>query len=115
MLQKRFRLRHSADLQHVRQLGQSWRHPLVVLLVQGNDKPVSRFAFVAGKRTGNAVTRNRVKRLLREAIRQQLTEVEAGWDCMLIARNPSAGASYMEVETAVTQLLTRANLLRHHS
>ncbi len=48
---------------------------------------------------------------MREAVRQHLPEVEAGWDCMFIARNPIAFASYTEVETAVSQLLARAKLM----
>ncbi len=80
-----------------------------------NDQEVSRFAFVAGRRVGNAVTRNRCKRLMREAVHHHLVEIEAGWDFMMIARNPLASASYKEVETAVAQLLARANLLRPES
>jgi len=111
MLSQRFRLRHSADLQRVRQFGRVWRHPLVVLLAQTNDLAVSRFAFVAGRRVGNAVVRNHCKRLMREVVRHQLVQVETGWDCMFIARRPEAAASYAEMETAVSQLLARANLL----
>lgn len=112
MLAQRFRLRRAADLRRVRLTSRSWRHPLIVLLAEVNNEDVSRFAFVAGRRVGNAPTRNRCKRLMREVVRQHLSEIEAGWDCMLIARNPIASASYMEVETAVSQLLTRAKLMR---
>lgn len=111
MLAQRFRLRRNADLRRVRSTGRRWRHPLIVLLVGENNGGVSRFAFVAGRRIGNAPTRNRSKRLMREAVRQHLPEVEAGWDCMFIARNPIAFASYTEVETAVSQLLARAKLM----
>ena len=112
MLPQRFRLRRASDLRRIRQAGHSWRHPLIVLLAQKNDRDVSRFAFVAGRRIGNAVVRNRGKRLMREAVRRYFGGVEAGWDCMLIARSPLATATYMEVETAVTQLLARANILQ---
>lgn len=88
------------------------RHPLVVLLVKANRSDVSRFAFVAGRRIGNAVVRNRCKRLMRETVRLHLTEIEAGWDLMFIARVPMTAVSYHEVETAVLQLLARANLRR---
>jgi len=110
MLPRRYRLRLSSDLQQVRQDGRSWRHPLLILLVKANQKDVSRFAFVAGRRVGNAVARNRCKRLMREVVRHHLTEIEAGWDIMLIARTPITAVSYHEVETAVLQLLARANL-----
>lgn len=111
MLQKRYRLRLSTDLQQVRQDGRSWRHPLIVLLVKANQNDVSRFAFVAGRRIGNAVVRNRCRRLMREVVRRHMNEIEAGWDMMLIARSSDTAVSYHDVETAVLQLLARANLL----
>lgn len=111
MLRQRYRLRRHADLQRVRQHGKSWHHPLAVLLVDANVLDVSRFAFVASRRVGKAVERNRAKRLFREAVRHHLSEIEVGWDCLFIARANAPDATYDEVETAVLQLLTRANLM----
>jgi ribonuclease P protein component len=111
MLRRRYRLRLSSDLQQVQQDGRSLRHPLIILLVKANQSDISRFAFVAGRRIGNAVKRNRSKRLMREVVRHHFDEIEAGWDMMLIARSPITAVSYHEIETAVLQLLGRANLL----
>lgn len=111
MLPKRYRLRRSADLERVRQQGQSWRHPLVILLVIRNAQAVSRFGFIASRRVGKATVRNRARRLLREALRCHLNEIKPGWNCLLIALQPITQATGAEVEAAVLQLLTRANLL----
>lgn len=61
---------------------------------------------------GNAVQRNRARRLLREVIRRHLADIEPGWDCVLIARQAMHGAAYGDVETAVSSLLTRLQLLK---
>jgi ribonuclease P protein component len=127
MLPRRYRLRHATDLQRVRRHGRRWRHPLAILLVspagdemipqpqvsQQNGRPPSRFAFAAGRRVGPAVARNRAKRLLREAVRSHLGDIEPGWDCLLIARHGSADATYLDLQTAVTQLLSRARLVSY--
>jgi ribonuclease P protein component len=107
------RLKRASDVTLVKQQGQSWRHPLVVLLIRVNEQEISRFGFVASRAVGNAVARNRAKRLLREAVRFHLPQVAAGWDCLFIARNRLPQASLIEVNTAVSQLLTRTNLLQH--
>ena len=110
MLQKHYRLRRSADVKQVRQQGNSWRHPLTILLATKNDQDVSRFAVSASRGVGKAVVRNRARRLLREAVRRHLHEIENGWDCLLIARTTTPQASFAEVEAAVLRLLARARL-----
>jgi len=113
MLQYKHRLRRPADIQHVRQAAHSWRHPLVILLAQPTANECTRFAFVASRQVGNAVQRNRGKRLLREAVRLHLDDVQPGWDCVFIARAFLSKATYAEVETAVLQLFRRAQLQTH--
>jgi len=111
MLQQQYRLRHSADLKRVRQQGESRRHPLAILIVNPNGLDVSRFAFVASRHVGNAVKRNRGRRLLREVVRLHLSDVLLGYDCMFIVRRATPDVSYADAETAVLDLLARLNLL----
>lgn len=124
MLPKRYRLRHRSDVQRVRKQGRRFRHPLAILLVSrspaivnrmpaiaGNSDPCpSRFAFVASRHVGSAVVRNRAKRLLREAVRVQMSDVQPGWDGVLIARQATAAATLLEIEHAVISLLSRAKM-----
>jgi ribonuclease P protein component len=115
MLQPPNRLRRSAELKRVRQQGAGYRHPLAVLVILPNDLGISRFAFVASRRVGNAVQRNRARRLLREVVRLHMFQIEAGWDCVCIAREATPEAAYAEVETAVLHLLARSKLLRNQN
>jgi ribonuclease P protein component len=70
----------------------------------------SRFGFVVGKRVGNAVTRNRVKRRLRAIVHARLSSIRAGFDITIIARPSSASCSYGDLETLIETLLRRARL-----
>jgi ribonuclease P protein component len=111
MLPSKYRLRHSTDLERIRQAGDVWRHPIAILLTQANDLDTSRFAFLASRRVGKAVSRNRARRLLREAIRCHLSEIDSGWDLLFVARQKTVAAPFAEVEAAVLYLLSRADLL----
>lgn len=111
MLPQPHRLKRSADVTLVQKQGRSWRHPLCILLSKQGGTQASRFAFIASKRVGKAVVRNRVKRLLREAVRLHLDDIQPGWDCVWIARPQLSQASFAEVETAVLRLLAQAKLL----
>lgn len=111
MLPARFRLRRNAEIRQVRRDGRMWRHPLLLLFVRSNDREVSRFAISVSARVGKAVVRNRCRRRVREVLRHSLSRVQGGWDCLFVARNPLATASYSEIEAAVLELLKRAGLL----
>jgi ribonuclease P protein component len=55
--------------------------------------------------------RNRVRRLLREAVRARWPSIIFGWDIVLIARVAAAGADFWQLSAAVDSLLERASLL----
>ena len=108
-----WRLRLRGEFERVRQNGRSWPHRFFVLIVLPQaDRPeaLPRIGVAAGKRLGGAVTRNRFKRKLREAVRQVYPNIQSGVDMILIARAPSAEASVAQIATALTETLQRAKV-----
>ena len=80
-------LRAGRDVRRVLETGR--RFPtrfLVACILPGTDGDALRAAFVAGRRVGRAVARNRARRLLREAWRANLPRVRAGYDVVFVAR-----------------------------
>jgi ribonuclease P protein component len=105
------RLTKSNDFQRVRRNGRSYAHPLIVLIASPNDLVYSRFGVTAGKSIGNAVKRNRSKRVIRAVLQSIIPEIIPGWDLILIARKPSVDASFQQMENALKGLLQRAKLI----
>ena len=110
-MKRRFRLKKTADFERVRRSGKSFAHPLIVLIVRENEGEGLRVGVAAGRSLGNAVQRNRAKRLIRSAIQAQISRITPGFDLLLIARQPMIDASFMEVQSAIQKLLQRANLI----
>lgn len=105
------RLRRNNDFRRVRASGHSWANRWLVLGALANDLDYVRVGITASHRFGGAIVRNRVRRLIREAVRPWLGRIPGGWDLVFIARAPLAGASFQDVDRAVAQLLQRAGLV----
>jgi len=109
------RLRSSLDFARVRR-GRRVNGTFLALAylkreAEAADAP-SRVGFSVGKRVGNAVVRNRVKRRLRESVRRKLVGVASGWDLIITARAGAAEANYAALDAELYELLTRTRLWR---
>lgn len=113
-MQRYHRLRDSAAFDRVRREGDEYRNRWLVLLVAPNDAGRTRFGFIVGRRRGNAVVRNKIKRRLREAARLRLADkqIAPGYDIVIIARAASVGEDYHTLDGAFGELLRRADLIR---
>jgi ribonuclease P protein component len=78
------------------------------LIFSPNQVGRSRFAFVVSTNVDKRATvRNRLKRLMREAVRALLPKLQENADVILQARSNREG----EIRESVEELLRRANLL----
>ena len=113
MVARQYRLREEADVRRVRAQGKAWpQGPLVARILPNTlDPPQNRYTVIAGKRCGKSVQRNRIKRLVREALRGYHPHLAAGHDIAVICRGtvddlPNLTAA----QTLLHRIFTRASL-----
>jgi ribonuclease P protein component len=110
-VKRRFRLTGTTEFMRVRKFGRTYAHPLLVLIALPNGLEGSRFAVSAGRTVGNAVQRNRAKRILREILRPLILQVKPGWDILLLARRSFVEADFLYAQEIIVSLLQRSHLL----
>ena len=113
MLRKEQRLTRRGDFKATFAGGKTCVHRLLVMRsLRRRDERPTRFGFVTSANLGKAVTRNRAKRLIREAVRLLGERVSpSGHDVVFIARPPIRDAAFADVSRAVEDLLWRGGLL----
>jgi ribonuclease P protein component len=82
--------------------------PYLVMIGRRSSGPTSRIGFIVSKKVGGAVTRNRVKRRLRELFRT-LPDRPLGMDLVVIARGQAVDASYEALGQALSMALNKVN------
>lgn len=112
MLPAQARLSESKGFKTVYNRGRSNVTDLIVVYVlprPGGSRV--RIGFVAGKKVGRAVERNRAKRLMREAARLLLSRITGSFDVVIVARHAIIEAPFSSVSAHLEKILERAGLL----
>ena len=96
-VRKRTRLTDSPEFERAYRRGKAFRGRLFSVHEFPNELGNSRLGLSVSKKVGNAVTRNVVRRRLREAFHATLPQVSGASDFVISARPPAADASFLEL------------------
>jgi len=106
-----FRLRRAGDIARVLREGTALRSRRMVVYVAPSAGK-SRAAWIAGRKVGSAVARNRARRVLREAWRLLSEDMPEGHDVVVVARREIRGAKTQDLADEIGDALARAGVVR---
>lgn len=109
MLKKKWRLRQNSDFKRIFSMRRSSSSKYVIVYVHKGER---KYGFIASKKVGKAVERNRAKRLMREVVRRNWDNLDPNQQIILIARQSIRGIPYVEVEKAILSVFRRVGVLK---
>ncbi|MDO4485869.1 MAG: ribonuclease P protein component [Bacillota bacterium] len=111
MLKKEI-LRKKDDFTLIYKKGKSIGERYIVLFYRKNNLSYNRTAFLASKKVGNSVIRNRSRRLMRESYRFLKDDLKTGYDIIFIARASMVGRKFKDVDKSVKRAVSKAKLYK---
>ena len=105
-------LRKKSDFSSIYNRGKSAGDRYVVLFYKKNNLPYNRTGFLASKKVGNSVKRNRARRLMKESYRNLSDNVPTGYDFIIIARNTILGKKCKEVEKSLNSAFRKTGVIK---
>ncbi len=112
-MKKELRIKKNEEFQEVFKKGRSFANRQFVVYVLPKQGQLSfRIGLSVSKKLGNAVTRNRIKRYIRQAIFEMAEILYAENDYVIIARKPAAEMSFFEVKKSLQHVLKVGKVLK---
>ena len=112
-MKKELRIKKNKEFQAAFQKGQSFANrQFVVYSLKKEGQDHYRIGLSVSKKIGNAVTRNRIKRYVRQSIFELNDQLAPGNDYVIIARKPAAEMDFFEVKKSLTHVLKVGKVLK---
>ena len=105
-------LRRKKDFSIIYNKGKSVGDRYIVLFYRRNNLPYNRLAYLASKKVGNSVKRNRARRLMKESFRLADLNLPIGYDFILIARNTITNAKCADVKKSLISAFRRTGVMK---
>jgi len=112
-MKKKFRIKKNKEFQEVFKNGRSFANrQFVVYVLHREEQTYFRIGLSVSKKIGNAVTRNRIKRYIRQAVLELGDRMTSGVDYVIIARKPLSEMGFFEVKKSLEHVLKVGKVLR---
>ena len=104
-------LTENYEFKRVYTRGKSVVRPTLVAYCMRKSGPAPRIGITASKKIGNAVKRNRARRLLRESARMLYPQMKPGFDLVLVSRGKTPFVNCNIVMTELASALEELGVL----
>lgn len=113
-MRKAYRVKTESDFQRVFHQGESMANrQFVIYALKKEGQTHFRVGLSVGKKMGNAVQRNAIKRKIRHVLIEldQENKIKEAFDFIVIARNPVKTMDFHQIKKSLVHVLGKAQLL----
>lgn len=104
-------LNENKDFRRLYGRGKSRVHPALVTYAAKNRAGFCRVGITTSKKIGNAVVRNRARRVIREAYRLLLPQIRGNYDLVFVARTKTTFLKSTQIYNIMAAQLTELGLI----
>ena len=101
----------NTDFRRAYKRGKVYTSPALVSYVTKNRAGICRIGITTSKKIGNAVERNRSRRVIRAAFRAVESEINGGWDIVFVARSKTKYLKSTQLEPIILKHLEQAGVI----
>ncbi len=110
MLKKEYRLKKKYQFNYVYRVGKSCHGGFLLLVFSKSKNANVKIGISVSKKVGNAVQRNRARRLLREAISIFIPKLKINYNLVIVAKQTILNKKLPEVANDLQNVLKKAEL-----
>jgi len=103
-------VKSNIDFQRIIKNNKPYKYRDYIIYLEKTTEKNYRFGFSVGKKIGHAVTRNKIKRQLRNIVRKK--DYQNGFNCIIIVGSNILKKSFQQMEEDLYKVLTNMNLIK---
>lgn len=107
---KNVSLNKNKNFKYVYNRGKNVVSPILVTYVVKNKLGINRIGITTSKKIGNAVERNRARRIIKVAYRNCYSQIKTGYDLVFVARNKTVKSNSNQIYDVMKQHLSQLNI-----
>lgn len=105
-------LKRNEDFGRIIKIMKPYRYKDYIVYKEEQNTGISHFGISVGKKVGNAVTRNKIKRQIKHIIDQ--TPYKNNFNCIIIVKKGITEKTFLEMEKELKEVMRRVNLLEEN-
>lgn len=105
-------LKRNEDFSRIIQNNKPYKYKDYIIYKEETEEEISHFGISVGKKVGNAVTRNRIKRQIKSIIDQN--PYKNNFNCIIIVRKGITEKLFSEIESDLREVMNRVHILEEN-